>query len=710
MGVMPSPDPDFLRYATLGEEAAFRALVTAHLPMVLAVAGRRLGDHAHLSADVAQAVFTRLARAARGLPPQVTPAAWLHRQTVRLAIDAVRAETRRRLRERASVLLHAPDPPSAPSSWQGLIPHLDEALDRLPVADRTALVLRYFQDQDFESVGAALGSTPEAARKRIARSLEKLRALLGQSGRGAAVSPAVVAALLTQRPPQAAAASLTASISKAASSVGASGGGTAALFTFAMSHPAAVIAGAAAALLAAGLFYQQRETVLRDRMAAAPSMAEERLAAARPSPFRMGIPGTGGIPGEESGPRTLAEIIARLREITAGPGHRLARLRIAALLRRIPPEDYAEFYTAAEALMPGSRWPGVVEQSIQIWQDRDPAALTKALAGSDNGKRQLIMAGNLKGALRLNSLTLERGREGGVTARFPLVSVFKHWLKRDHAEALQWLRSQSDSPLMRVPHHGRETFFDRMQEQAMASAPLNASLTESGVSGANAPWSRLSESWAKGQLDAGVPWTEVLARPWTPEEARILISVKARTHPEEVQSWILTLAPGSDLRFEAALGMVRTYAAEDVNSVRTLAASKRLERAGFALSQADGRSRGEALEAIVTSWLEGWAGDPEEQSALRAWVLASGSGEETTAALVAGARLLAGSEYSLPGASAFASGISDPARRDPLLRGIYLRLQDTAPREAAGWLASASPEIAAVLRSASVPSTPSSQP
>src|SRR5688500_15917963 len=96
---MSAPDPDFTRYCATGDEPSFRALVSAHLPMVMGVAARKLGPHAHLAQDVAQAVFTRMARVAKGLPHDLLVASWLHRQAVRLAIDTVRREERRRRRE-----------------------------------------------------------------------------------------------------------------------------------------------------------------------------------------------------------------------------------------------------------------------------------------------------------------------------------------------------------------------------------------------------------------------------------------------------------------------------------------------------------------------------------------------------------------------------------------------------------------------------------
>ena len=191
---MPATDPDFTRYCATGDESAFRALVQTHLAMVHAVALRRLGPHGHLALNVAQAVFTRLARTARGLPRDLVVAPWLHRQAVRLAIDAVRKEERRRARETTATMLHTPDPAPAAAL-------LDDALDQLPAADRALLVLHYLEERDTAAVAAALGSTPEAARKRIARSLEKLRALLTR--RGAALTTAALIAFLSQASPAA---------------------------------------------------------------------------------------------------------------------------------------------------------------------------------------------------------------------------------------------------------------------------------------------------------------------------------------------------------------------------------------------------------------------------------------------------------------------------------------------------------------------------
>jgi RNA polymerase sigma-70 factor (ECF subfamily) len=55
---------------------------------------------------------------------------------------------------------------------------LDEALDALPESQREAIRLRVVEDQTYDDVAAALGTTPAAARVRVHRGLSALRARL----------------------------------------------------------------------------------------------------------------------------------------------------------------------------------------------------------------------------------------------------------------------------------------------------------------------------------------------------------------------------------------------------------------------------------------------------------------------------------------------------------------------------------------------------
>lgn len=465
---MRLPQTDFARYAAEGEEAAFRAVVAGHLPMVLAVAQRRLGEHAHLASDVAQAVFTRLARVAKGLPPDMSVAAWLHRQAVRLAIDTVRKETRRRSRETTAALLNAPDISPAPPPWEHLAPLLDEALDRLSASDRAALVLRYLEDRDFAEVGKALGSTPEAARKRIARGLEKLRSLLAQ--RGVTLSISALAALLLANKSGAASAGLMATICNTALSSTSAGWKGSVLLSLLRSHLTAVGVGAVLMLLVAVQIYKHinSERDLRV-LAETPTSAATLLASLS----------TGPGPGQESGGSistlTLDEIIAALRRITEGPDSRLAGLRTEALLNLVQPGQYAEFFSKGTASILQPRWKGIVDKASLLWRSRDPEALVKGLVEADNGDLEVIHARIYPtGIYRLNTLETKWFSNGEGKMESRLGALFDDWLQLDFEGAVRWLESQRDTPLMQLTMMDATTYYETLLRTAAAGMSASA--------------------------------------------------------------------------------------------------------------------------------------------------------------------------------------------------------------------------------------------
>lgn len=181
------------RYATAGSESAFTELVARHIHWVHSSATRQVGDP-DLARDVTQMVFTDLARRAGSLPSHILLGAWLHRATRYAAGQIRRTQHRREARERLHVELNPPED-HAPSGWNSIRADLDEALDRLREPDREILVLRYFEQRDLRAVGAALGISEDTAQKRVARALERLRALLPRPG--AEPSIPALAGLLT---------------------------------------------------------------------------------------------------------------------------------------------------------------------------------------------------------------------------------------------------------------------------------------------------------------------------------------------------------------------------------------------------------------------------------------------------------------------------------------------------------------------------------
>jgi RNA polymerase sigma factor (sigma-70 family) len=205
-------DLDLLgQYARNQAQDAFTEIVRRHVNLVYSAALRQVRSP-QLAEEVAQSVFTDLARNAGKLKPDTILTAWLYQVTRRTAVDVVRQESRRQLREQIASEMNAMN--ATASDWTQIEPLLDDAMAALEETDRSAILLRYFENKNLRAVGEALGTSEDAAQKRVSRAVERLREFFTR--RGVTVGASGLVVVISANAVQAAPAGLAVTISTAA--------------------------------------------------------------------------------------------------------------------------------------------------------------------------------------------------------------------------------------------------------------------------------------------------------------------------------------------------------------------------------------------------------------------------------------------------------------------------------------------------------------
>src|SRR5262245_21657346 len=207
---MTSPEPDtqeLLRRAGGGDRGARGALLLRHRARLRRMVALRMDRRLAARVDPSDVVQEALAEADRRLDgymrerplpfyPWLRPLAWdrlveQHRRHVRAGRRSVLREEPEpaglpedSALELAGRLLACGHSPSAALRREEAVARVRAALAALPEPDREVLALRYLERLPAREVGAVLGVSEEAAKKRALRALERLRALLGDEPSG----------------------------------------------------------------------------------------------------------------------------------------------------------------------------------------------------------------------------------------------------------------------------------------------------------------------------------------------------------------------------------------------------------------------------------------------------------------------------------------------------------------------------------------------
>src|SRR4051812_16809252 len=159
-------------------EAAFRALVVRHGPMVLGVC-RRILDDPHAAEDAFQTTFLVLVKKAGTLRNRDLLTNWLYGVANRVARKSKVETARRRAVESC-----------APGTawWEGdhdraeLAAVIDEEISRLPERFRVPLVLCHLEGMRHHEVARRLGCPVGTVESRLSRAREQLRSRLARRG------------------------------------------------------------------------------------------------------------------------------------------------------------------------------------------------------------------------------------------------------------------------------------------------------------------------------------------------------------------------------------------------------------------------------------------------------------------------------------------------------------------------------------------------
>jgi RNA polymerase sigma factor (sigma-70 family) len=209
------------RYVETGCQDSFEEIVSRHSGWIYSLSLRAVKDK-HLAEDVTQAVFIILARKADSIVPGTPLSGWLFK-TSRFAVsDAIKRRVRMQRREnRAAELFRQ-------TTSNGIVLNednvsdevsaaLDEAVGCLSESDRQAVILRFYEGKSLAEVGDALEISEEAAKKRVARAVEKLKKFFTR--KGIIASAGVLLMMLNARTAEAAAWTPTISFSAAGASI-----------------------------------------------------------------------------------------------------------------------------------------------------------------------------------------------------------------------------------------------------------------------------------------------------------------------------------------------------------------------------------------------------------------------------------------------------------------------------------------------------------
>ena len=174
---MRDPDEDLVRRVGAGDRRATAEIVRRHLPRMVGLARRMLGD-ASEAEDVAQEVFLRVWKHAAAWKPGAAKfETWMHRVAINLCLDRLR-RVGRNSGDVTSDTVDARASATRALDDRQRRDRVRDALQKLPERQRAALVLCYYQDRTNIEAAEILGVSVDALESLLSRARRTLKSAL----------------------------------------------------------------------------------------------------------------------------------------------------------------------------------------------------------------------------------------------------------------------------------------------------------------------------------------------------------------------------------------------------------------------------------------------------------------------------------------------------------------------------------------------------
>jgi len=169
-------EPELIARVLSGDRVAARELYDAHAPRVYRLAHRLTGE-AEIAREITQDVFVRAFRQLSRFRAESALSTWLHRITVTVVADTMRARKTRSEREFA-----LDDLPEIGREPDGIDPivreRLHQAIDALPEHFRLTVIMHDFEGYTHTEIAQVLGVAEGTCKSRLSLARARLREAL----------------------------------------------------------------------------------------------------------------------------------------------------------------------------------------------------------------------------------------------------------------------------------------------------------------------------------------------------------------------------------------------------------------------------------------------------------------------------------------------------------------------------------------------------